>query len=275
MLPGKRFPKLGLTLLAGMMLSMASGRIALADKGAKPELDPMKRSYPEVHDTSTGAPAEWKQLKMGSQIHTFLQADRFEYQLNDDENKRVWDAQGWIGGDYNKLWLKTEGEGAPGNAWESAEVQALYSRTISPFWDVQIGVRHDFRPDPDRTFGVLGIQGLAPYWFEVDTAFFAGEQGDVRWRAEFEYELLLTQKLILQPRLEVNASFDDVPQYGLGSGLNDTELGVRLRYEIRREFAPYIGVSWAKKYGDTADFAEAAGESTSTASFVMGIRAWF
>lgn len=275
MLRAHCFPKIGPTLVAGMMLSMIFGRIAMADENTEPELDPMKRSYPEVYDTPTGAPPEWQRLKMGSQIHTFFQADRFEYQLNDDDNKRVWDAQGWIGGDYNKFWLKTEGEGVPGEAWESAEIQALYSRTISSFWDVQVGVRHDFRPDPDRTFGVFGVQGLAPYWFEVDTAVFAGERGDVRWRGEFEYELLLTQKLILQPRLEVNASFDDVPEHGVGSGLNETELGVRLRYEIRREIAPYIGISWAKKYGDTADFAETDGESTSTVSFVMGLRAWF
>ena len=262
-------------IVIGTIIYLVTCRAAIATEDTKGEFDPMKRSYPEVYETPTGAPPEWDRLKMGSQIHTFFQADRFEYQLNDDNNKRVWDAQGWVGGDYNKLWLKTEGEGVPGRTWESAEVQALYSRTISPFWDVQLGVRHDFRPDPDRTFGVLGVQGLAPYWFEVDTAFFAGEQGDVRWRGEFEYELLLTQKLVLQPRLEINASFDDVPEHGLGSGLNDTEMGLRLRYEIRREIAPYIGVSWARKYGDTADFAEAEGESTSTVSFVMGIRAWF
>lgn len=258
-----------------IIASLVIAQHTMAEDTPDKKFDPMKRSYPKHYQTPDGAPPEWREPVMDSQVYVFGQIDRLEYQLNDDKNNRVWDAQGWIGGDYNKLWLKTEGEGAPGDPLESTELQALYSRTIAPFWDIQAGVRHDFNPNPDRTFGVIGLQGLAPYWFEVDTAFFAGEQGDVRWRGEFEYELLLTQKLILQPRLEINASFDDQPEYGLGSGLNNMELGLRLRYEIRREFAPYIGVSWAKQYGDTADFAEAEGESTSTVSFVMGIRAWF
>lgn len=270
----KAITKHSLGPVTGLLLIVLTHPVVAGDKEQK-HFDPLERSYPETYKTPDGAPPAWPEPVMDSSIYTFALLDRLEYGVNDDNNIQVWDAQGWIGGDYNKLWLKTEGEDAVGEPLESAEVQALYSRTIAPFWDLQAGIRHDFNPNPDRTFGVIGIQGLAPYWFEVDTAFFAGEEGDVRWRGEFEYEFLLTQKLILQPRLEVNASFDDQPEFGLGSGLNDTELGLRLRYEIRREFAPYIGVSWAKQYGDTADFAEAEGEATSTVSFVMGIRAWF
>ena len=151
----------------------------------------------------------------------------------------------------------------------------MYNRTISPFWGAQAGIRYDTNPGEDRGFAVLGIQGLAPYWFESDTALFVSEDGDVSFRGEFEYELLLTQRLILQPRLELNASANDVPEYGLGQGINNTEMGLRLRYEIKREFAPYIGVRWEQLYGETKDIAQRAGENTSNTYFVVGIRAWY
>ena len=146
---------------------------------------------------------------------------------------------------------------------------------ISPFFGAQAGIRYDTNPGADRAFAVLGIQGLAPYWFESDTAFFVSEDGDVSFRGEFEYELLLTQRLVLQPRLEFSASANDVPEYGLGQGINNTEMGLRLRYEIKREFAPYIGVRWEQLYGETKDIARRAGENTSNTSFVVGIRAWY
>ncbi|MES1945350.1 copper resistance B [Salinisphaera sp. PC39] len=224
----------------------------------------------------SGAPAGWENFIKDSQPYAFSLIDRLEYGDADEGNTYLWDAQGWVGGDIHKFWWKTEGEGPThGGGPENTEFQALYNRVISPFWGVQAGVRYDTNPNPDRGFAVLGIQGLAPYWFETDTAMFVSEDGDVSFRGEFEYELLLTQKLILQPRLEINASADDVPEYGLASGLNSSEAGLRLRYEIKREFAPYIGVRWEQKYGDTKDFAEAAGEDTSSTAFVIGLRAWY
>ena len=138
-----------------------------------------------------------------------------------------------------------------------------------------MGLRYDTNPGPDRGFAVFNLTGLAPYWFETDTSLYVSEDGDVSINGEYEYELLLTQRLILQPRAEFTANARDVPEYGLGRGLNSTEMGLRLRYEIRREFAPYIGVSWTQKYGDTKDMAQAAGESTSSTAFVVGIRAWY
>lgn len=206
----------------------------------------------------------------------YIQGDRFEYQSNDGDGLYLWDAQGWYGTDFNKFWFKTEGEFLPDqNITEEAQLQLLYSRAITSFFDLQAGIRHDFKPDPSRSFAVLGVQGLAPYWFEVDAATFLSDDGDVSARLEAEYEVLLTQRLIAQPRLETNLAFQDVEEVGVGSGINNVELGLRLRYEIKREFAPYVGVSWSKLTGDTKDMAQDEGEDTDTVSFVTGIRFWF
>ena len=216
------------------------------------------------------------QEEHGASKTFFIQGDRLEYRTNGGEPLFLWDAQGWWGGDKNKLWIKTEGEYSfDQDAFEEAEVQALWSRPFSRYFDFQAGVRHDFAPDDDRTFGVLGVQGLAPYWFEVDAAVFVSDDGDVSARIEAEYELLLTQRLILQPRTELNFAVQDVSEYGVGSGLSTAELGARLRYEIKREFAPYIGVDWTRSVGETADFARADGGDPSSVSFVAGLRLWF
>ncbi len=201
-------------------------------------------------------------------LYSFVQADRLEY-----ADALVWDLQGWIGDDYHKLWAKAEGE--YDDDVEENELQLLYSRAFSPFFDWQVGLRRDFRPTPSRTQLVLGIQGLAPQWFEIDAAAFVSEDGDVSARFEAEYDLLLTQRLVLQPRLEVEVAFSDVPELGTGSGLNSTDLGIRLRYEFSRKFAPYVGVSWIRLYGDTADLARVAGADDNEVSALVGIRAWF
>jgi len=212
----------------------------------------------------------------GSGINTFIQAERLEYRSNEGAPQFLWDGQGWIGGDRNKFWLKSEGEyDFDEGAFEDAEVQALWSRAFSRYFDVQAGVRHDFAPGTDRTYAVLGLNGLAPYWFEVDAALFLSDKGDVFARAEVEYEFLLTQRLILQPRAELNISFQDALENDLASGLSTLETGARLRYEIKREFAPYIGVSWERALGDTADFSRANGEDPGSLSFVAGVRLWF
>jgi len=224
----------------------------------------------------SGAPADWPTPIPDEALYSMVLIDRLEAGFSDDKDTRLWDAQGWWGGDYNKLWVKTEGEGEQGKTLESLELQALYSRTVAPFWDAQIGLRHDFRPqDNERNYLAVGFQGLAPYRFELDNALFVSDEGDVTARIEAEYEVMFTQRLILQPRLELNAAAQSVKDAGIGSGVNNTEMGLRLRYEIRREFAPYIGVSWTRFYGDTADLKEAEGEDDSTVFLVFGIRAWF
>jgi len=215
------------------------------------------------------------QADAGAQKNLFLMADRFEGQSDDGSRSLLWDAQGWYGGDLNKLWIKTEGDyDFDADEVEDAEVQALWSRAIAPYFDVQAGVRHD--PEPDGlTHGVVGVQGLAPYWFEVDAAAFVSERGDLTARFEAEYELLLTQRLVLQPRAELELAAQTVTERQLGAGLTGLDLGVRLRYEILPELAPYVGVEWQSALGKTADMAEAAGAGPSGTAFVAGLRLWF
>ena len=216
------------------------------------------------------------QKEHGGASTYFLQADRLEYRTGEGDASGLWDLQGWYGGDANKIWIKSEGEYSfDDNTTEEAEIQLLWSHAISRYFDVQTGIRHDFEPGDERSFAVIGVQGLAPLWFEVDTALFVSDEGDASLRVEAEYELLLTQKLILQPRAELNFEFQDVPEYELGSGLATAEAGLRLRYEVKKEIAPYIGVSWERSFGDTADFAKASGEDTSNVSFVVGFSGWF
>jgi copper resistance protein B len=200
--------------------------------------------------------------------------DQLEVRDADEKNPVVLAAQGWLGKDLHKLWIKTDVERVDSRTQE-AELQALYSQAIAPFWDVQVGVRQDFQPTPNRTWAVIGFQGLAPYFFEIDTALFVGESGRTALRLDAEYELLFTQRLILTPEIEVNFYGQNDAELGVGSGLSDIEAGLRLRYEIRREFAPYIGVNWNKSFGNTADFARNAGEEIDDLQWVIGVRAWF
>ncbi|MEH6650315.1 MAG: copper resistance protein B [Motiliproteus sp.] len=200
--------------------------------------------------------------------------DQLEYRDTDGPNPMVWNIDGWLGKDLNKLWIKTEGERINGIT-EELEVQALYSRAIAPFWDLQAGWRHENLPKPDRDWAVVGVKGLAPYLFEVDAALFVGESGRSAARLEAEYEIMLTQRWVLSPEIELNLLGKSDPERGVGSGLTDIEVGLRLRYEIRREFAPYIGINWSKLTSDTADLARAEGEKTEAGQFVVGVRAWF
>ena len=212
---------------------------------------------------------------MGAQKTSMVLIDRFEAQSRNGADSLVLDGQYWYGGDINKLWFKAEAEVNLANGkFEDAELQALWSRAISPFWDLQAGVRHDFEPD-GLDHLVVGFQGLAPYWFEVDVASFVSTDGDVTMRAEVEYDFLLTQRLILQPRAEVGLSFQDIPERETGAGFTSADLGVRLRYEFKREFAPYIGWEWQRKLGQTADLARAAGEPVNSTAILAGLRVWF
>lgn len=211
----------------------------------------------------------------GGYVTGMLLADQLEYRARDGSDGYAWDVQGWYGGDYDKLWLKSEGEGAFGESPEQVEVQALYSRAIDPWFNLQAGIRHDFRPDPERTHLVLGIQGLAPYWFEVGGSLFLSDKGELAARFEAEYDQRITQKLVLQPSVELEVSAQDIPELGVGSGLSMAEAGLRLRYEFVPEFAPYVGVQYERAFGDTADFRRADGEDAGGWSVLFGIRSWF
>lgn len=216
----------------------------------------------------------------GGMTASRILVDQLEASFGEGREGYAWDAQFWYGGDYNKLWVKTEGEGEFGGEFEGAEVQALWSRAIDPWFDIQAGVRQDFGSGPDRTHLVLGVQGLAPYWFEVDGAVFVSDKGDVTARAEVEYDLRLTQRLILQPLVEADFAIQDIPELGIGSGFSTGELGARLRYEIWPKsgpaaIAPYVGVAYERAFGDTADFRRAAGDDVGGWRFIAGIRTWF
>jgi copper resistance protein B len=201
--------------------------------------------------------------------------DRFEANLGTGSDWFSVDADAWYGGDSNKLWVKAEIEGEVGVGVEEAEVQALWSRAIDPWFDFQAGIRYDARRGPDRGYFVLGVQGLAPYWIEVDAATFVSDQGDVTARIEAEHDVRITQKLILQPRAELALALQDVPDELIGSGLSSAELGLRLRYEITPQFAPYVGYEYSRAFGDTRRFLKAAGHSANSSKVVVGIRTWF
>ena len=211
----------------------------------------------------------------GSIVTSKILIDQLEARIRNGRDGYFLNAEAWYGGDIDKLWLKSEIEGEFGRSPEHAEVQALWSRAISPWWNLQAGVRYDFRPDPERAHLVLGIEGLAPYWFEIDAAAFVSHKGDVTARFEAEYDQRLTQKLILQPRVEFDLAAQDVPEIGIGSGLSNAEAGLRLRYEIMPEFAPYVGVAYERAFGETADFRRAAGGKAGGWNLLVGVRAWF
>lgn len=227
----------------------------------------------------TGAPEDWPE-PMPEMLHWFLLVDQLEYRLNDGDDLARWEVESWLGGDTHRAWLKSEGEvRTTGSSAGDAEVQLLYGYNFAPFWDLQVGVRADFLfgsgPNRERTFAAIGVEGLAPFWFEVTPTLFVSDDGDVSARLTTTYELLLTQRLIAQPRLELNVAAQDAKKFGIEAGFNDIELGLRLRYEIRREFAPYIGVNWLRKLGNTADLARSEGEDASVVGFVAGLRIWF
>lgn len=202
--------------------------------------------------------------------------DRLEYQWRENENVLLWDVTAWVGSDWNKLSIESEGEWLEDtDDFEEFGVEVYYGRTIDRYWDLKIGLRHDFEPNPERTFAALGIEGLGPQWFEVEATLYVSEDGDVSAVLEAEYDLLLTQRLILQPRLEAGISLHDVPEYGQWEGITDVTLGLRLRYELSRKLAPYVGVTWTTAVGETANRIQDAGGDEDSGAVVSGVRVWF
>ncbi|HWT51786.1 MAG TPA: copper resistance protein B, partial [Caulobacter sp.] len=196
-----------------------------------------------------------------------------ERQVGSGDGAYHWDGEAWFGGDLNRLVLKSEGEGDR-HGVETGEVQALYSRAVGLYTDLQLGLRQDVEPK-SRTYAAVGFETLLPYWVQAGGTVFLSDKGDVLARAEGAIDWRLTQKLVLQPRAELNLAAQDVRETGVGSGLSDAELGLRLRYEIRRSFAPYVGLVHARRFGRTADYARAEGREVSETRFVVGLRGWF
>ncbi|WP_230631322.1 copper resistance protein B [Sphingomonas sp. Leaf37] len=197
-----------------------------------------------------------------------------EAQMRSGRDGYRWDGEGWFGGDIHRLVVKSEGEATFGDRIDEADVQVLYAKAIDPYWNLQAGLRQDLGRGT-RTYATVGIEGLAPYWFDVEGAVFLSDKGDILARAEAWYDQRITQRLVLQPRVEVNLAAQDVPASRIGAGLSTAEAGARLRYEVTREFAPYVGLSWERRYGATVRYARADGDGTGGVSLALGIRAWF
>ncbi len=204
----------------------------------------------------------------------FVQLERLETWDAGDGSGLRWEAQGWYGGDLDKLWLRTEGERSDGTT-EASDLELLYGRPVARWWDLLVGVRHDFDPGSSQSWAAIGLVGLAPQKFEIEATAYVGDAGRSALRFEAGYELLLTNRLIAQPLLELNLLGKDDPARRLGSGVTAAEIGVRLRYEVTRQFAPYLGVTYERAYGDTADLRRSDGEHVDDTRVVAGVRAWF
>jgi len=264
-----RFTRLAPTVLLAATLPVA----ALAQ--TPDSLQPLPTFIPALtdEDRATAFPDVGDHLPgHRSGIHHFVLLDRLEWQRPGSTSVINVESKGWIGGDINRFWFRLEGEGWT-DRLDSGLAHALYGRAVSPWWDVLVGVRQDVRPGSPQTWAAVGIQGLAPYWFEVEATAYVNTSGDIHARIETEYDLLLTNRLILQPLIEAEIYGFSDPGRGIGRGIGRGELGLRLRYEVRRELAPYIGVIWHRAFGATDDFR--TGEETEGARLTLGLRHWF
>lgn len=264
-----------------VLLALAFAPLAQADEfqsmsPATPALTESRTPIPVLTDADRAAVynAPGGHRVHDSGINSLLLINQLEWQGGEGEGALNWDIKGWVGGDIDRLWLRSEGERSAGRT-ESAEVQALWGHAISPWWDLVGGVRQDFKPGDGQTWAAFGAQGMALYNFEAEATVFVGEAGRTAARLEGDYDILLTNRLILQPTAELNFYGRSDPQRGVGSGLSDSELGLRLRYEVHREFAPYVGVTWNRSYGQTAQYARDEGEDTNQVRWVVGVRLWF
>lgn len=225
-------------------------------------------------DRAAAMPPAGHMEHLDNAIHGYTLINRLEGWDADPGKGLAWEGQGWIGTDLDRVWWRSEGERVDGHT-EAADLEVLYGRSVSTWWDVVAGVRHDFEPGDSQSFAAIGVQGLAPQKFEVAATAYIGERGQSAARLEVEYELLLTNRLILQPLVEVDFHGKNDPARGIGSGLSTAEAGLRLRYEFTRRFAPYVGVVHERAFGNTADLRRGEGESVGDTRFVVGIRSWF
>ncbi|WP_201344242.1 copper resistance protein B [Thiohalobacter sp. COW1] len=227
----------------------------------------------------TPPPSDYPRTVPDDRVYVFTFIEQLEYRLEaDDASDHLgWEAQGWVGKDFHKFWWKQEGEAVfEGTDEGESETDLLYSRLITPFWNLQAGVQYangwEGGSYEDRWSAVAGVQGLAPYKFELDNALYLSEDGDVTVEFEGEYDLRITQRLVLQPRAELAVAAQDISERSLGAGLTDVSLDLRLRYEIRREFAPYVGIRYRTLTGETEDIADAAGQESDFLYFMGGLR---
>lgn len=214
-------------------------------------------------------------LEHGGGTYSLVMANIAEHDVGGGGGGYRWEGQAWFGGDIDHFVIKSEGEGRDRGGVDRAEVQGLWSRAVGPYFNLQAGLRQDLQPHPSRTYATVGFEGLAPYWVEVSGALFLSTRGEVLGRLEGYYDQRITQRLILQPRAELNFAARDNRATGTAAGLSDAELALRLRYEFTRRFAPYVGVSYDRRLGAAGDFARQSGERAEDTRLVVGLRAWF
>jgi copper resistance protein B len=262
-------------MTARMARAVAIGALMLLWPTASPAQSTAPAPSPAVTppDRQSAFPDVTTSPVQDNAVHSFVLFDRFEWQALSGRRGPSWEVRSWIGRDLDRFWFRAKGEGENGRVGE-AEVHALYGRALARWWDLVAGMRQDLRPGPAQTWAAVGLQGLAPYWFDVEATAYVGAHGRTQIRFETKYELLFTNRLILQPLVEANLYGKSDPDRGVGAGLGTTEIGLRLRYLVRREFAPYVGVTWNRKHFGTADLAKSAGEPAGGARLTIGLRLW-
>jgi copper resistance protein B len=254
--------------LGPTLLSVAASAQASAQAPTVDGQNPQQSLGPVSHE-------DMRRLMQMDDSHRFatLMCDELEWRGANGQQAGAWDAQGWYGGDSDKAWLKTEGVRT--DRWTAASAEILWDRVVSPWWSTQVGLRNDFGTGPSRSWLALGLEGVAPYMFDTEATLYVGESGRTAARVKIEYDLYLTQRLVLQPKAEVNAYGKRDSARALGSGVSDLELGARMRYEFRRELAPYIGVDWSRMFGSTAALARADGRDAHDLQLTVGLKFWF
>lgn len=263
-------------VLVGMSLALSGALSAQESSPAQSQQEHVPPDPPTTelnHDMPYREMTRMMQMDDRTPVGKVL-LDRFEWRDTSAGEGIAWNGEAWYGGDYDKLWLKTEGTRHDGET-QHARSEVLWNRTYSRWWNLQAGVRHDSGGDTSREWAALGIQGTAPGFLELEATAYVGEQGRAAARLSIERDLLLTQRLILQPEIELNAYSKADRANRIGSGLSDLELGLRLRYEFRREFAAYFGMVWARSLGGTASFLRATGEDPDDLQALAGLRLWF
>jgi copper resistance protein B len=253
-----------------------SRAVALALSASAATAQTTHAHTPTAPDMAAPMPAaEAMPPMMDTGVFSHVLLDQFEGRTSGTNTSFRWDGQAWLGTDYDKLWIKSEGFVRSDGKVDDGRHEFLYDRAITTYFDLQGGIRSDLDSRPTRNWAAFGIQGLAPLFFELEATGYVSDQGHFAGKLHASYDLLITQRLILQPEAELNFYSKADPARLIGAGLSDIDTGLRLRYELSRKFAPYLGVAYEGKLGQTAKFARNAGESTGAVRFVFGIRSWF
>jgi copper resistance protein B len=263
------------TPIARAALALAAALLIPAGASAQ-DPSPLPPNVPPLTDADRAAafPDVGEHEAHDNDVNFLVLFDQLEWQRTPAHDAASWDTRAWVGRDITRLWVRAEGE-VEDRAVSAARAHLLWGRSFARWWDVVAGVRQDFRPGPAQTWAAIGVQGLAPYWFEVEATAYVGASGRTSARVEVEYELLITNRLVLQPLVEADLYGKDDPERRIGAGLSTAGAGLRLRYEFRRELAPYVGVTWEQKFGATGDMAKDDGEAIRSARLAAGLRWWF